>query len=74
MVMPEQPAEPSVAFDFASYCWWIAVHDWLVPNSLMRTLIVVVLDIFRDQVVKVFPCSVHKVIDEEELVCRIKFR
>jgi len=63
VVVLEQPAEPSVAFDFSSSYWWIAVHDWLVPNSLMRTFMVVVLDILGDQVIKVLPANWHEVIE-----------
>ena len=63
MVVSEQPAEPSVAFDLASCSWWSAVHDWLVPNSLMRALMVIVLDILGDQVIKMLPANWHEVIE-----------
>ena len=63
LVVSEQLAESSVTFDLASRCWWTAVHDRLVTNDLMRSFVVVVLDVPRDQVVKVFPENRDKVIE-----------
>ncbi|MGJ8635987.1 MAG: hypothetical protein ACSHX5_03995 [Phycisphaerales bacterium] len=62
VVMPEQPAESSVASNLAICYRRTAVHDRHVSNSLVRSFMVVVLDILADQVVKMLPANRDEVI------------
>ena len=63
VVVPDQPAESSVTFDLTSCCLRTAVQDQLVPNSLMRSFMVIMLDVLADQVVKMFPANGDEVIE-----------
>ena len=60
--MPEQLAESSVTFDLANSSRRIATHDRSIPNPLVRSFMVVVLDILADQVVKMLPANRDEVI------------
>lgn len=66
--MLEQSTESSVAFDQASSSCVAIIHDRSIPNSLMWTFVVVVLDILRDQVFKVLSVNWDEVIEAFVLV------
>jgi len=62
MVMPEQPAEPSVASDLACYWRWTITYDRAIPNPLVWPFVVVVLNTLGDQIIKMLPPNWDEVI------------
>lgn len=63
MVLPEQPAEPSVTFDLANSSRGPVTDDWSIPNPLVRVFVVVAIDVLVDQVVKMLPANRDEVIE-----------
>lgn len=56
MKIPEQSAESSVTFDLASSRGWTVVYDWEIVSSLIRSLMVVVLNTPTDK-----PVEMHSI-------------